>query len=147
MLWDILAAGATAAWNIGNFVLNGCRLTHAIADLQKFGNLRDGAKPLFALFFGPVLNNRLENAGVATTQSFRLPKKIADQINKKYCKTDPQTNKWAKVAKWAVLKAAAAYVTGKKPKRVSKSDDVLDGGRRHVDERTRHDPISHWRVL
>ena len=43
------------------------------------------------------------------------------------------------VAKWAVSEAAAARADGKKTKRVSKSDDVFDGGLRDVDERTRRD--------
>ena len=46
VLGDIAAAGATAAWNIANFVLDGCRLSHAEADLQGFWNLGDGAGPL-----------------------------------------------------------------------------------------------------
>ena len=40
----------------------------------------------------------------------------------------------------AVSEAAAARADGKKTKRVSKSDDVFDGGRRDVDERTRRAP-------
>ena len=63
VLWDIAAAGATAAWNIANFVLDGCRLSYAGADFQGFGNLGDGAGPLSALFSGPVLNERFANAG------------------------------------------------------------------------------------
>ena len=43
------------------------------------------------------------------------------------------------VAKYAVLEAAATRADGKKTKRVSKSDDVLDGNRSDVDERTRRD--------
>ena len=46
-------------------------------------------------------------------------------------------NKHAKVAKWTVSEAAAARATGKKLKRVSKSDDVLDDCRPDVDESTR----------
>ena len=46
LLGDLTAAGATAAWKIANVVLGGCGLTHAEADLQGFGNLGDGAKPL-----------------------------------------------------------------------------------------------------
>ena len=47
--------------------------------------------------------------------------------------------KRAKVAKWAVAEAAAARADGKTTMRVSKSEDVFDGGRRDVDERTRRD--------
>ena len=75
---DIAAAGATAAWNIANVVLDGCRLTHAGADLQGFGNLGDRAGPLYASSTGPVSNGRVANAGVATTQSRSLPKEDAD---------------------------------------------------------------------
>ena len=137
MLDDIAANGATAAWNIANFVLNGCGLTHAGADLQGFGNLGDGAGPLYASNTGPFSNRRPANAGVATMQSSRLPKENADKVKQGDRQTDTRTNKRATVAKWTVSKAAAARVTGKKLKRVSKSDDVLDGGCRDVNERTR----------
>ena len=139
VLGDIAAAGATAAWNITNFVMDGCGLTHAGANLQGFGNLADGTGPLYALSSGPVSSRRPANARVASTQSRRLPKEDADQINKAGRQTDPRTNKRAKVAKWTVSEAAAARANGKKTKRVSKYDDVLDGGRRDVDERTRSD--------
>ena len=137
---DIAAAGATAAWNIANYVMDGCRLTHAGANLHGFGNLGDGAWPLYVSFSGPVSSRRPPNAGVPTTQSRRLPKEDADQINKDGRQTDPRTNKRAKVAKWAVAEVAAARADEKKTKHVSKSDDVFDGGRRDVDERT-------WRYL
>ena len=137
MLGDIASAGATAAWNIANVDLDGWGLTHAKADLQGFGNLEDGAGPLYASNSGPVSNKRPANAGVAPTQSRRLPKENADQVKKGDRQTDPRTNKCAKVAKWTVSEAAAARATGKKLKRVSKSDNVLDGCRRDVDERTR----------
>ena len=82
VLGDIAGVGATAAWNIANFVLDGCRLSHAGADLQGFGNLGDVAGPLYALSCGsPVSNARFANAGVVITQSRRLPKEDADQIN------------------------------------------------------------------
>ena len=139
MLGDIAAAGATAAWNIANFVLDGCRLSHAGADLQGFGNLGDGAGPLYASSSGPVSNKRFANARVATMQSSRLPKKAADQINKEGRNTDSRTNTRATVARWSVSKAAVARAVGKKPKRSFKSDDVLDGSRRDLDERTRRD--------
>ena len=136
VLGDIAAAGASAAWNIANFVLDGCGLIHAGADQQRFGNLGNGAKPLYASNSGPDSNGRPTNAGVASTQSRRLPKDNADHVKKGDRQTDPRTNKRAKVAKWTVSKAAAARVAGKKLKRVSKSDDMLDGSRRDVDERT-----------
>ena len=119
--------------------MDGCGLTHAGANLQGFGNLRDKAGPLHASSSGPVSSRRPANAGVATTQSYRLPKKDADQINKEGRHTDPRANKRAKVAKLAVSEAAAACAEGKKTKRVSNSDYVHDGGRRDVDERIRCD--------
>ena len=119
-------------------MLGGCGLNHAKADLQRFGNLGDGAKPLYASNSGPICNGRLANAAVATTQSCGLPKENADHINEGERQTDLRTNKRPKVAKWTVSEAAAARATGKL-KRVSKSDDVLDGRRRDVNERTRRD--------
>ena len=139
LLGDITAAGATAAWKMAKVVLDGCGLTHAGADLQGFGNFGDGAGPLYASSFGPLSNGRPENSGVAITQSRRLPKEDADQIKIGDRQTDPRTNKRAKVAKWRVSEAAATRAFGKKPKRSCKSDDVLDCGRRDVDERTRRD--------
>ena len=136
---DIAAAGATAAWNIAKYVMDECRPTHAEANLQKFGNLKDGAVPLYALSSCPVLSRRPPNAGVATTQSRRLPKEDADQINKDGRQTDPPTNKRSKVAKWTISAVAAARADGKTTKRVSKPYDFFDGGRRDVEERTRRD--------
>ena len=136
---EIAAAGATAAWNIANYVMDKCWLTHAGANLQGFGKLGDGAGPLYALFSGPVSSKRPPNAGVATTQSRRLPKEDADQINKDGRQTDPRTKKRAMVAKWAVSEAAFAPVDGKTTKLVFKFEDVFHGNRRDVDERTRRD--------
>ena len=136
---DIKAACAIAAWTIANYVLYGCELTYAGADVQEFGNLGDRAGPLNASNSAQVSNGRPANAGIATTQSCRLPKNNANKIKHGDRKTDPRTNKRAKVAKWTVSEAAAARATGKNLKRVSKSDDVLDDCRRDVDERTRRD--------
>ena len=69
MLGDIVAADATAAWNIAYVVLDGCGLTHAGADLQRFENHDDGAGPLYASKIGTVFNKLLLKAGVASTQS------------------------------------------------------------------------------
>ena len=137
MLGDIAAAGANAAWNIANFVLDGCGLTHAGANLQGVGNVEDGAGPLYASTTGPGSSGRFGNAGVATTQSRRMPKEDAEQINDEGRQTDSRTNKRSKVAKWAISEAASASLVGKKPKRSCKTNDVLDGDRRDVDERTR----------
>ena len=60
---------------------DGCGLTHAGADLQGFGNMRDGAEPLYASTSGPVSSGRPANAEVQNTQPRRLPKEDADQIN------------------------------------------------------------------
>ena len=118
VLGDIAAATATAAWNFANFVLDGCELNHAEADLRWFGFFGDGAGPLYASNSGPVSNGRLTNAGVANTQSRRLHKENANQVKEGDCQTDRPTNKRAKVAKWTVSEAAAARVTEKKLKRV-----------------------------
>ena len=99
MLGDIAEAGASAGWNIANFVLDECGLTHAGADLQGFKNLGDGAKPLYASNSGPVSNGRQTTAKVASTQSRRLPKENADHVKEGDRQTDPRTNKRAKVAK------------------------------------------------
>ena len=135
---DLTAAGATAALKIDKVVLGGCELTHAGADLQGFGNVEGGAKHLYASNSGPVSNRRLAIAGVATTQCCDFPKENADQVKEGYRQTDHRTNKRAKVAKWTVSEAAFARATGK-VNRVSKSDDVLNGRRRDVGERTRRD--------
>ena len=92
VLGDLTAAGATAAWKIANVVLGGCGLTHAGANLQRFGNLGDQAKPLYASSSGPVSNRRLANAGVATTQCYSVPKENADQIKEGDHLTDSQRN-------------------------------------------------------
>ena len=98
VLGDIAAAGVTAALNIANFVLDGCGLTHAGADLQGYGNLGDGAGPLYASNLGHIFNGRSANSGVAPTQSRRLHKENADQVKEGDLQTDPRTNKRAKVA-------------------------------------------------
>ena len=74
MLANITAAGATAAWNIANFVLDGCGFTHAEANLHGVRNVGDGAGPLYASTTGPGSSERFAIAAVATTQSRRLPK-------------------------------------------------------------------------
>ena len=139
--WDVTAAGATAWWKIVNVVPYGYGLTHDKADLQRFGNLVDKAWPLYASNSGPVTNGRFANDEVATTQSCCLLKENADQIKKGGSHTDLRKNKRAKIAKCTVSEAAATRVTGKMLKRVSISDDVLDGCHRDVDERTRRDLI------
>ena len=138
-LEHIAAAGATAAWNIANFVLDGCGSTHARADLLRFGNIGKEAWFLYASASNPVSSGRTANAGIATRQNQHLPKVDSDQINTKGPQTDPGTNKCAKVAKRAVSEAAAARATGTKHKSVCKFDDVFKGGRRDVNERTRHE--------
>ena len=136
VLEDITAAGATAAWKITNVVLDGYGLTNAEANLQRFENLGDEGGPLYASKSGPVFDGLPANAGVATTQSCRVLKENENQIKEGGSHADHGTNKRAKVAKSTVSEAAAARATGKKLKRVSKFDDVLDGNRRDVDEST-----------
>ena len=139
MLGNIAAAGANAAWNIANSVLDGWELTHAGENLQGVGNVGDRAGPLHASTTGSGSSRRFANAGVATTQSLSMPKEDADEINNEGRQTDPRTNKRSKVAKWAVSKAASAHLVGKQQKRNCKSNYVLDGDRRDVDERTWRD--------
>ena len=57
------------------------RTTHAEANLQGVRNVGDGAGPLYVSTTGLGLSGRFANAGVATTQSRRMPKETADQIN------------------------------------------------------------------
>ena len=139
MLGDIDAAGANAALNIANFVLDGCGLTHAGANLQGVEDVEDEAGPLYASITGLGSTERFAKAGVATTQTRRMPNEDSDHINDEGRQTDPWTNKRANVAKWAVSVAASASLVGTKPKRSCKSNDVLDGDRRDVDERTGRD--------
>ena len=108
MVKDIAAAGFTAAWNIANFVLDECGLTHAGADLQQFGNFGDKAGPLFALNFGSVSSKLSANARVATTLSHRLFNNNADQINTKGRQFNPWTNKLVTIAKETVSEDAVA---------------------------------------
>ena len=108
MLGEIAAAGATAALNIANFVLDKCGLTYPKENLQGFGNFGDGAMPLYLSFLNHVSNGSFANAEIANTQSRRLPKKDADKINKESSKTDSRTNKCAKVAIWSVSEAAVS---------------------------------------
>ena len=118
-------------------MLDGCGLTQAGANLQGVGNVEDGAEPLYASTTGPGLSGLCANAGVATTQSRRMPNEDPDQINDEVCQIDSWTNKRSKIAKWAVSEVASASLVGQKPKRSCKSNDVLDGDRRDVDEHTR----------
>ena len=136
---DIAAAGGTSAWNIADFVMDGCKLIYAGANLQRSGTLEDGTKPLFASSSEPASSRRFADAEVATTLRHRLPKEDADRFNKEGRQIDPRTNKRAGIAKWAVSETAAARADGNKTKRVSKHDDVLDSYRRDVDECTWRD--------
>ena len=81
VLGDIAAISVTAALNIANFVIDGCGFTYARANLQKFVT-----KPLYVLFFSSVSKWRFANAGVRSTQSRRLLKENANQINEKNIK-------------------------------------------------------------
>ena len=142
---DIAAAGATAAHNIANFLLDGCGLTRAGADLQGLGNLGSGDKPTHVVerTSDPVSTKPFKlSQSVFKESGRRLPKENANQLKKEEsCHlADPRTKKRAKVAKRAISEAAATLEIGQKHKRVCKSDDVLDGCRHEVDECTRRDP-------
>ena len=99
VLKDITAAGATAAKKIANYVLDGCKLTHAGANLQQFNNLKNKVGFMYVSNSSPVFNGRCVNAKVATTQSRRLSKIHANQINNISRQTDFETNKGAKIFK------------------------------------------------
>ena len=85
VLGDIAAAGASAAHNIANFLLDGCGLTRAGADLQGLKNLgsEDGPIHVVERTSVPVSTGRPTHAGGASKQSRRLPKEDADKIKEK----------------------------------------------------------------
>ena len=99
VLGESAVAGTIAAWNIANFVIDGCRLTYAKANLQGFGKYRRKSETPYASFSGPVSSRRPANAKVVSTQCRRLPKEDVDQINNEGSQTDLRPNKRAKVAK------------------------------------------------
>ena len=99
VLGDIIAAGAIAAWKIANYVMDGCGLSHAGANLQEFGNFGDNAGLLYGSNSGPVFNGRATNAGLATTQSWRLPKENGHQIKEGDRQYDFPTNTRVTVVK------------------------------------------------
>ena len=88
-----------------------------------------------ALFQADKLRTR------ATTQRRRRPKEERQSEGEEEgdSHTDHRKNKRAKVAKWAVSKASAGRVDGKKSKRKHKSDNVLNGVWRDVDKRTQRE--------
>ena len=88
LLGDIAAAGGTAATNIANFLLDGCGLTRAGADMQRFGNFGDGAGPLYDSNSGPVSSGGAAYAGGASKQS-RLPKEDGIKLQKKKAVNPP----------------------------------------------------------
>ena len=85
VLGDIATAGATAAYNIANFLPDGCGLTRAGADLQGLENLGNGNGPIHVVerTSDSVSTGRPAYAGGASNQSRRLPKEDADQIKKR----------------------------------------------------------------
>ena len=140
LLGDIAAVEANAVHNVENYLLDGCGLAQARANLQGFGNFGDGAGPDYASASGPVSRGRIAHAESATTQRRRRSKlERQSKGEEDDSQADPLKNKRANVSKWALLKAAAARFAGKQAKQKHKSYDVLDGGRRDVDERTRRD--------
>ena len=94
---------------------------------------------MYGSVYGPATSGRTAHAGSATTQKSRRSKeeKQNDGEEEGGHQTDLWTNERAKVAKWAVSKAAAARVAGKTPKLEPMSDDVIDNVDLDVDERTR----------
>ena len=115
VLGHIAAAGATAAHNIANFLLDGCELTRAGADLQRLGNLGSGDGPFHVVTSVPVSTVRATHAGSASKQSRRLPNEDADKNKEESGHiVDPQTKERAKVAKRAVSEAAATLGIGQK---------------------------------
>ena len=72
LLKDIAAVAVNAVHNVANYLLDGCGLVHAQANLQKFGNLGDGAGPDYASASGQVSSGRTAHAASATTQRQKL---------------------------------------------------------------------------
>ena len=142
LLENIAAAGATTVHSFANFLLDGCGLTRAGADLQQIGNLGngDGLIHIVKRNSNPVSTKpfKLFESVFNESRRRRLPKENANQINKEENSlfSDPRTKKRAKVTKRAVSAAAATVGIGQKHKRWWKSDDVLEGCRHEVDEFT-----------
>ena len=116
VLGDIAAAGATAAHNIANFLLDGIGITRAGADMQGLGFLGSGDGPIHVVERTslPVSIGRPAYAGGASKQSRRLPKEDADKIKEESGHiADPRTKQRAKVAKRTVSEAAATLGIGK----------------------------------
>ena len=135
---DFAAPGGLSVLNIANFVINECGLTHAEANLQGFGNLKNRAGPLYASSFGPFSCRRLANAGVATTQSCRLPKEDANQLTNRAVTPIFGRINALKLTNGRFQKLQPPSLTDRR-KRLSISDDLNYGGRRDLDERTRRD--------
>ena len=95
----IAAAGKTSAWNIANFVIDGCKLTYCKLNLQIFANCGNKTGPLYESFFDSVSSISLANPGVASSQRRRLPKEGADKINKDSRQTDFRSKKRVEGAK------------------------------------------------
>ena len=83
VLGDIAAAGATEVWNVTNIVLNGCGLTHAGADLQGFGNLRDRSGPCMPYFQAQFQTNVLRTPESRPRIAAACPKKTRIKSTKK----------------------------------------------------------------
>ena len=86
VLGDLIAAGATAAWKIANVLLGECGLTHAGADLQRFGNFGDGADPCM-----PQTPVQLQTDVLQTPESRK--RKVANCLKKTRIKSKKATLK------------------------------------------------------
>ena len=72
VLRDIAEAGATEAWNIANFFMDKCVLTHAGATMRGFLNLGDRVGLMYASNSGRVSKGRPAKAGVAPKQTLYI---------------------------------------------------------------------------
>ena len=71
-----------SAWNIANFVLDGCGLTHAAADLHGVGNVGDEAGPLYASNFCTGSMEHLQTPKLQLRKVTVCRKKTRIKLNK-----------------------------------------------------------------
>ena len=136
VLRDIAGANAAVANNIGVVLLNNYKLGQAETTLQGLGTLgvHGGEGPFYSVERSSFLTE-----GIVKQRHRITPKEGADSAAQepRGRKANTKKNKRFKATKRSVPKAAAGAALGKKSKRMCKSDDVLDGGRRDVAEHTR----------
>ena len=81
VLGDIAAAFVTEAHNIAIFLMNGCKLTRAGADLQGFANLESREEPFHVVQpTFPISIGRRAHAKSASKQCRRLSLEEANKI-------------------------------------------------------------------